>query len=98
MRNRGTQKVRRFAASGLLTLIEMVDADLGNTFLPEMAEGSAMLQTTRVRTFPLAERSHRWIGLAWRRGTGSAEAFKSPGECIRAQHEKAFKRQSRKRT
>lgn len=97
-RIRDSQKVRRFAASSLLTLIEMVDADLGITFLPEMAEGSAMLQTTRVRTFPLAERSHRWVGLAWRRGTGSAEAFKSLGEGIREQYEKAFKRQSRKRT
>ena len=40
---RNTQKVQPFAASSLLTLIEMVDADLGVTFMPEMAEGSAML-------------------------------------------------------
>ena len=97
-RIRDTQKVRRFAASSLLTLIEMVDADLGVTFLPEMAEGSAMLQATGVRTYPLPERSHRQVGLAWRRGTGSAQAFESLGESILEQYEKTFKRRSRKRT
>lgn len=97
-RIRDTQKVSRFAASSLLTLVEMVDADLGITFLPEMAESSAMLQTTSVRTYPLQERNHRWIGLAWRRGTSTAEAFTSLGDCIRQQHEKVFKRQRRKRT
>ena len=33
----------------------MVDADLGITFLPEMAEGSALLAGTRVETYPLPE-------------------------------------------
>ena len=46
---RNTQKVQRFAASSLLTLIEMVDADLGITFLPAMAEGSSLLTNTRVK-------------------------------------------------
>ena len=41
---RNTEKVRRFGASSLLTLIEMVDADLGITFLPEMARGSTLLR------------------------------------------------------
>lgn len=42
-------QVSSFAASSLLTLIEMVDADMGITFLPEMAEGSPLLKGTRVK-------------------------------------------------
>ncbi len=77
---RSTQKVRRFAASSLLTLIEMVDADLGISFLPAMAEGSALLRNTRVKLYPLAESSYRRIGLAWRKGSSRAEEFLLLGE------------------
>ena len=60
---RNTQKVQPFAASSLLTLVEMVDADMGITFLPEMARDSALLRNTRVRMYPLGENSHRKISL-----------------------------------
>jgi LysR family hydrogen peroxide-inducible transcriptional activator len=79
-RIRNRQKVRPFAASSLLTLIEMVDADLGITFLPAMAEGSALLRNTKVRLYPLAESSYRKIGLAWRKGSGRIEEFRMLGE------------------
>lgn len=82
-RIRGTEKISRFAASGLLTLVEMVDADLGITFLPEMARGSSLLRNTRVRMRPLGEQSHRKIGLAWRKGSGRAEEFRLLGNFIR---------------
>jgi LysR family hydrogen peroxide-inducible transcriptional activator len=82
-RIRNTEKVRRFGASSLLTLIEMVDADLGITFLPEMAQGSALLRNTRVRLWPIGERSYRTIGLVWRKGSGRIEEFKLLGEFIR---------------
>lgn len=80
---RNTEKVSRFAASSLLTLIEMVDADLGVTFLPEMARGSSLLRNTRVRMRPVGEKSYRTIGLAWRKGSGRAEEFRLLGEFIR---------------
>lgn len=76
---RNTQKVQRFAASSLLTLVEMVDADLGITFLPAMAEDSALLRNTRVKLYPLAESSYRQIGLAWRRGSNRVEEFEMLG-------------------
>ena len=79
---RNTEKVSRFAASSLLTLVEMVDADLGITFLPEMAEGSAILRNTRVRTYPIGDKSFREIGLAWRKGTARAEEFRLLGDLI----------------
>jgi LysR family hydrogen peroxide-inducible transcriptional activator len=83
-RIRNTQTVSPFAASSLLTLVEMVDADLGITYLPEMASGSALLAGTGVKTTPLSNRSYRNIGLAWRRGSGRGEEFASLGEFIRS--------------
>ena len=79
---RDVQKIQPFAASSLLTLIEMVDADLGITFLPAMAEGSVMLRNTRVKLYPLAESSYRQIGLAWRKGSNRVEEFELFGEFL----------------
>lgn len=81
---RNTQKVQPFAASSLLTLVEMVDADMGITFLPEMARDSALLRNTRVRMYPLGENSHRKISLAWRKGSGRVEEFGMLGEFFRS--------------
>jgi LysR family hydrogen peroxide-inducible transcriptional activator len=85
-RIRGMDRVSRFAASSLLTLVEMVDADLGITFLPEMARGSALMRNTRVRLYPLPKNSYREIGLAWRRGSDRAEEFRLLGHFIEAHH------------
>jgi LysR family transcriptional regulator, hydrogen peroxide-inducible genes activator len=82
---RDTRKTSRFSASSLLTLIEMVDADLGITFLPEMAEGSALLQNTQVRTYPLSDKSYRTVALIWRRGSARADEFRTLGKFI-AEH------------
>jgi len=83
---RDSQKLHPFSASSLLTLIEMVDADLGITFLPEMAEDSAMLQRTQVATYPLAENNYRTIGLIWRRGSPRSDEFRRLGELITQHH------------
>lgn len=81
---RNSSKTSRFSASSLLTLIEMVDADLGITFLPEMAVGSALLQNTQVKTYPMSDRSFRTIALAWRRGSARGKEFRELGEFIAA--------------
>jgi LysR family hydrogen peroxide-inducible transcriptional activator len=83
---RNTEKVSRFSASSLLTLVEMVDADLGITFLPEIARGSSLLKNTRVRMYPLDDKSFRTIGLVWRKGSGRAEEFRLLGDFIRQHH------------
>lgn len=80
---RNTRKISRFGASSLLTLIEMVDADLGVTFLPEMARGSSLLRNTRVKLHPLGERSYRTVGLVWRKGSQRVEEFSLLGEFFR---------------
>lgn len=82
---RNTQKVSRFGASSLLTLIEMVDADLGVTFLPEMARGSSLLRNTRVQLHAMDERSYRTVGMVWRKGSRRAEEFRLLGEFFRNQ-------------
>lgn len=79
---RDTRKQSRFAASSLLTLVEMVDADLGITFLPEMAVGSALLQGTQVKTYALGDKSYRTVALAWRRASPRAAEFRALGEFI----------------
>jgi LysR family hydrogen peroxide-inducible transcriptional activator len=79
---RNTQKIRRIGASSILTLVEMVDADLGITFLPEMARDSLILKNTRVRLKPLEENAYRTIGLAWRKGTDREEEFRMLGEFL----------------
>ncbi len=80
---RNTQKVQLFAASSVLTLIEMIDADLGITFLPQMASGSSLLRNTHVKLQPLSESSYRTIGLAWRKGSGRTEEFGMLGEFLK---------------
>jgi len=82
---RGTEKLSPVSATSLLTLVEMVDADLGITFLPEMAVSSGILKHTRVRTKELSAQSIRTIGLAWRRGSRRSAEFKLLAEFIRAQ-------------
>jgi LysR family hydrogen peroxide-inducible transcriptional activator len=85
-RIRDTQKMSRFSASSLLTLIEMVDADLGVTFLPEMAVDSALLQNTQVQTYPLTDKSYRTIGLIWRRGSAREAEFQTLGRFFAERH------------
>ena len=77
---RNTQKVSRFCASSLLTLIEMIDADLGVTFLPEMARGSSLLRNTRVKLHSIGEQSYREIGLVWRKGSRRVNEFRLLGD------------------
>ena len=82
-RIRQQEKVSRFAATTLLTLVQMVDADLGITYLPAMAEDSPLLAHTHVRTYPLDAKAYREIGLVWRRGSARSDEFRQLGEFIR---------------
>ena len=83
---RNTQKIQPFAASSLLTLVEMVDADLGITFLPEMSRGSSLLRNTRVRLSDMGDRSYRTIGMAWRKGSRRGEEFRLLGHFLADSH------------
>jgi len=80
---RNRNKVSHFSASSLLTLIEMVEADLGVTYLPEMAKDSPMLKNTNIKTQAMPKSSHREIGLVWRKGSARGKEFKMLGEIIK---------------
>jgi LysR family hydrogen peroxide-inducible transcriptional activator len=80
---RGTKKLNRFSASSLLSLVEMVDADLAISYLPELAANSALLKNTKVRLHPLGTRNYRTIGLAWHKGSARADEFKMLGNFVR---------------
>jgi LysR family hydrogen peroxide-inducible transcriptional activator len=82
LRNR--TKLSRFAASSLHTLLEMVDGDLGVTFVPEMAAESGLLRHTRIRTWPLKDDSYREIALAWRSSSSHRNEYRELGAVIRA--------------
>lgn len=79
---RKPDKISRFSATSLFTLVQMVESDLGITFLPEMALGSALLRGTKIRLTALQENSYREIGLVWRKGSARSEEFKQLAELI----------------
>jgi LysR family hydrogen peroxide-inducible transcriptional activator len=84
-RIRDMKSVNRFSATSLLTLVEMVDADLGVTFLPEMTKGSGLLKNTRINLYPLKEKADRIISLCWRKGSAREQEFRMLGEFVQAE-------------
>jgi|TARA_R110001592_G_scaffold123474_3_gene331412 LysR family hydrogen peroxide-inducible transcriptional activator len=80
---KNADKVSHITATSLLTLVQMVDADLGVTYLPEMAIGSPLLRNTRIKTTPLDSESCREIGLVWRKASTRSEEFELLGRFIK---------------
>jgi len=68
-------KISKFSASGLYSLVQMVDSDLGVTFIPQMAIDSDLLKNTRVQVKDLKDKSYREIGLAWRKSSVRKNEF-----------------------
>lgn len=81
-RLRNSDKLNRFAASSLLSLVEMIDADLAVSYLPQLAADSNLLKGTKVRLLPLTKSNYREIGLAWHQGSGRKDEFRLLGEFI----------------
>ncbi len=75
-------KISKFSASGLYSLIQMVDSDLGVTFIPQMAIDSGLLKNTKVQTKVLKDKSYREIGLAWRKSSVRKHEFKLLADVI----------------
>lgn len=82
-RIKNADKVSSITATSLLTLVQMVDADLGITYLPEMAVTSPLLKNTQIKTVPLEKSSYREIGLVWRKASTRSKEFELLGEFIR---------------
>lgn len=76
-------KLSPISPSSLLTLVQMIDADLGVSFLPEMAVDSYLLANTRVITHVMKDNPYREIGLAWRKGSNREPDFKLFGQFLK---------------
>ena len=83
-RIRSLNKVNRYTINSLFTLVQMVDSNLGITFLPDIALASSLLKGTRVRTSPLTDNSFRQIALIWRKGSSRSSEFKLLGQFLKA--------------
>ena len=75
-------KISRFTASSILTLVQMVDSDLGISYLPRMVNDSTLLAGTHVKLWALPEKSYREVGFAWRRGSAREVEFRKLGQFI----------------
>jgi len=73
-------------ANSLLTLIQMVGADLGVTFLPKMVVKSSLLKNTQVKTLNLPTQNYRELGLVWFQGSARSNEFELLGNFICKQH------------
>lgn len=80
---KNVDKVSNITATSLLTLVQMVDADLGITYLPEMAIHSTLLKNTRIKTMMMEPGSSRQIGLVWRKASTRQDEFTMLGNFIR---------------
>lgn len=83
---KNADKVSSITATSLLTLVQMVDADLGITYLPEMAVNSSLLKNTRIKTMAMDAGSSRQIGLVWRKASTRQDEFAMLGEFIRSHY------------
>ncbi len=81
-RFRDSEQVSRFSATSLQTLLQMVAADLGVTFIPAMARHASL--PASIRLFELPDSGGREIALAWRKGSSRDEEFRLFGELLRS--------------
>ncbi len=82
-----SEKINSFAATSLHTLVQMVNNDLGVTFLPEMAIAAGILNNTDIEISPLADREndYREIGVAWRSQSNRKEEFEQLYQLVKKQ-------------
>mgnify|MGYP005752622747 CR=1 FL=1 len=78
-----SRKVNPFAATSLHTLVQMVGAGLGTTFLPQMAIDAGILANTEIVAMaPQGDKAYRDIGLVWRPTATRVESFYRLGELV----------------
>jgi LysR family hydrogen peroxide-inducible transcriptional activator len=81
-----SEKISRFAATSLQTLLQMVASDIGVTFIPSMAKDSLILQGSNIDIHPMPANSYREIGLVWRKGSKREEEFRMFGSLLQSLH------------
>lgn len=84
---RNSEQISRFAATSLPTLLQMVAADLGVTFIPEMARHSLIGDAPDIELYTMPKQSYREIGLAWRKASNRGEEFALLGKMLQELHQ-----------
>lgn len=82
MKLKSQDRLNRFSATSLHTLVQMVDSDLGISFIPEMAKGSTLLKNTQVSLHEMSKSYVREIALAWRASSARGEEFTQLGKLM----------------
>lgn len=77
------EKISTFAANSLYTLMQMVDNDLGISFIPQLAIDSGLIRNTHIKTQTLADNPHRIISLVWRKKCLRAKEFSTIATTIK---------------
>lgn len=75
-------KLNRFAATSLHTLMQMVDSDLGISFIPQMAQNSNLVKGTNIALHDMPKTYVREIALVWRTSSARSEEFRQLGDVI----------------
>ncbi len=76
-----SSKINPFAATSLHTLVQMVNAKLGTTFLPQLAMDAGILEGTGLVALPMAEPdAYREIGLVWRQTSSRIQTYRKLAE------------------
>lgn len=84
LRLKNYDKLNRFSATSLHTLIQMVDSDLGISFIPQMALGSSLLKGSRISVYPMSSKTYvREIALVWRISSARGEEFTQLGKLMK---------------
>ena len=77
-----SEQVNSLAASSLHTLVQLANAKLGYTFIPELALQQEILEKSNLIALPAENNAFREIGLVWRNGTTRNQLFRALAECI----------------
>lgn len=84
---RNAEQISRFSATSLQTLLQMVIADLGITFVPAMAR-NMVGEAPDIELHTMPGDSYREIGLAWRKGSSRSDEFAMLGKLLKEMHPK----------
>ena len=76
------EQVSSLAASSLYTLVQLANSKMGFTFMPELALGHHILESTSLVSLPAERQAFREIGLVWRNGTTRMQLFRALAELL----------------
>lgn len=83
MKLKNQDRLNRFSATSLHTLVQMVDSDLGISFIPQMAKGSSLLKNTHVMLHEMNKTYVREVALVWRASSARGDEFRQLGELMK---------------